>query len=93
MKSTIKNGAKSPNHKVAAGAKLAGQAQAVIEAAANGSLAAGQAAQIVTAISTLIFPYFIAPQITMTAPMSMMRPLCTHKTEQISAYSHHSCGQ
>jgi len=33
-----------------AGATLAGQAQAVIEAAANGSLAAGQAAQIVTAL-------------------------------------------
>ena len=33
-----------------AGATLAAQAQAVIEAAANGSLAAGQAAQIVTAL-------------------------------------------
>ena len=33
-----------------AGATLAGQAQAVIDAAANGSLAAGQAAQIVTAL-------------------------------------------
>ena len=69
MKSTIKKTVLNRlTIKLAAGAKLAGQAQAVIEAAANGSLAAGQAAQIVTAISTLIFQYFIEPKIVMKTP-------------------------